>query len=61
MKTQLVFDDGAYDRLMAEVVAIKNIAYASKRDMKPYLHERLERSVGMAKDILVDEVKEAKS
>jgi len=59
MKDKLTFDEGAYDRLMQEVVAISNASFAMKgkipEDIK-HLHTRIDTATHKARRILVDEV-----
>jgi len=59
MKDKLTFDEGAYDRLMQEVVAISNASFAMKdkipADIK-HLHTRIDTATHKARRILVDEV-----
>ena len=56
MESHVQFDDGAYDRLMAEVKSLVNVAVASKGMLPGHLHNRLEHSAKTAQEILRDKV-----
>lgn len=57
MTSKLQFDSGeTYDRLMAEVKALVNVAAVSRGMLPGHLHNRLAHSAKTAQEILRDNV-----